>query len=332
MVEVAMRAGVSPASVSRALRGAPGVSEATRERVRAIAEELSYVVSPAASSLSRRETGRVAVVVPRLDIWFYSAMLAALESALRVAGLDVLVYQVDGVEQRRLFFQHLPSRRKADAVVLIALPVLESEVERLDLLGVDVVVAGGRLQDLPHVEVDDHAAGLVAVRHLIAQGHTRIAMIRTSDTEGAAWSADILRTRAFHDAMAEAGLDVPDELLVTEPFGVTAGAHAVGRLLALPEPPTAVFAYSDELAISALSALHRHGRRVPRDLSIIGIDGHPLGEPFGLTTVDQHVATQGRLAAELTLALMSGTDVVPRSVVVPSALVLRGSTAPPSRP
>ena len=96
MADVAARAGVSIATVSRALRDVPGVSGPTRERIRSVADELSYVVSPEASRLSRRETGRVAVVVPRIDVWFYSAMLAGIEQVLRDADLDVLVYQVDG--------------------------------------------------------------------------------------------------------------------------------------------------------------------------------------------------------------------------------------------
>ena len=97
------------------------------------------------------------MVVPRIDIWFYSTMLASIERTLRAADLDVLVYQVDGEEQRSRFFEQLPARRKVDAAVLIALPLLEREEERLDLLGVEVVVAGGRLRDHPNVEVDDHA-------------------------------------------------------------------------------------------------------------------------------------------------------------------------------
>ena len=126
MADVARRAGVSIATVSRALRDVPGVSDATRVRIREIADELSYVVSPEASGLARRETGRVAVVVPRIDIWFYATMLASIERVLRAADLDVLVYQVDGEEQRGRFFEQLPARRKVDAAVLIALPLLRA--------------------------------------------------------------------------------------------------------------------------------------------------------------------------------------------------------------
>jgi LacI family repressor for deo operon, udp, cdd, tsx, nupC, and nupG len=328
MADVAERAGVSIATVSRALRGVPGVGEPTRERIRAIAEDLMYVVSPEASSLARRETDRVAVVVPRIGVWFYSTMLAGVEAVLRDAGVDVLLYQVDGPDQRSRFFQQLPARRKADAVVLVALPMLPAEIDRLDLMGVHVVVAGGRLRDYPFVEVDDRAVGASAVEHLVGLGHRRIAMIRTSDTDGTAWSSDQLRTQGYREALANHGLPAPPEYLVSEAYGVDAGARGMQRLLALKEQPTAVFAYSDEIAVSALRALQLAGLRVPDDVSLLGADGHPLGELFGITTLEQSVNGQGRMAAETVVALLRGQAVDP-AVQVPTRLVDRGSTAPP---
>ena len=200
MADVAREAGVSLATVSRALRDVPGVSPSTRDRIRQIASELSYVVSPEASRLARRETGRVAIVVPRTDIWFYGTMLQRHGPAsLREVDLDVLVYQVDGEEQRMRFLRELPARRKVDAVILTALPMRQSEVDRLELLGVHVVIAGGRVRDYPHVEVDDFEVGRLAVQHLLDLGHRAIAMIRTSDAEGAAWSSDLQRVRAWRE-------------------------------------------------------------------------------------------------------------------------------------
>lgn len=328
MADVAARAGVSIATVSRALRDLPGVGQDTRDRIRTIADELSYVVSPEASRLARRETGRVAVVVPRADIWFYAAMLSGIESRLRLAGLDVLVYQVDGVTARSTFFRDLPSRRKVDAVVLVALPVLAEEEKRLDLMGAEVVVAGGRLRDCPHVRVDDHEVARLAVSHLLGLGHRRIAVIRTSDTEGTRWSADVERVRGFRDTLADAGCPLPEEYVVTRPFGVRAGADGVEALLDLPEPPTAVFAYSDELAIAAIQRLRERGVAVPGQVSVVGVDGHPLAELFDLTTVDQGVTAQATTTAELVVALLRG-ERPERSTVLPSRLVVRGTTAPP---
>lgn len=329
MEDVARRAGVSIATVSRALRGVAGVSPRTRDKVLAAAEELSYVVSPAASSLSGGATGRVAVVVPQLDSWFSSTMMAAIESTVRGGERDVLLFQVEGREQRSRFFRELPTRRKADAVVLVSLPLEAEEEQRLELIGVHVVVAGSRLRDYPHVEVDDVAIARCAVEHLVALGHTRIAMIRTSDTEGAHWTSDLHRGQGYAEVMAAHGLGEP--FVVTEAYGVHAGARGMARLLDDPEPPTAVFCYSDDIAVSAYRELVRRGLRVPEDVSLIGVDGNPLAEVFDLTTVDQQAAEQARIAGEMTLRLLAGETLEDTARLVDFRLVERGSTAPPRR-
>lgn len=330
MADVARRAGVSTATVSRALRDVPGVGERTRERIRRIADELSYVVSPEASRLARGGTGRVAVVVPKVHLWFYATMLAGIESVLREAELDMLLYQVDGEAQRNRFFAELPARRKVDAVVLTALPISQAEIDRLDLMGVHVVIAGGRVRDYPHVRVDDHQVATTALEHLLALGHRRIGMIRTSDTEGAAWSSDEERTRGYRDALRAAGIEPDPRLLVTQPFGMHAGERGMAALLRQADPPTAVFAYSDEIALGALRCLHRAGVGVPERVSLVGVDGHPTAELFGLTTVDQEVRRQGRLVGQMALDLLHGREPDHEQLIVPTRLVVRGSTAPPA--
>jgi LacI family repressor for deo operon, udp, cdd, tsx, nupC, and nupG len=331
MADVARQAGVSIATVSRALRDVPGVSQQTRERIRQIADDLAYVISPEASALSSGHTGRVAIVLPRLDTWFYSTMLATMEPTLRAADLDMLVYQVDGEEQRVRFLHDLPARRKADAVILTALPMAAEEMERLDLMGVHVVVAGGRLRDYPHVSVDDLHVSRMAVEHLLDLGHRRIGMIRTSDTDGVTWSSDVLRAQGWRDTLATAGCRAGDELLVTETWGPDAGARGLSHLVELAEPPTAVFAYSDEIAFAVIARAHELGIRVPEELSVIGIDGHPFGEVLGVSTVDQRVADQAAAAAIMAVRLVRGeAEVEAAEVIVAPRLVLRRTTAAPA--
>ena len=328
MADVAAMAGVSISTVSRALRGMPGVSDTQRERIRRIADDLSYVISPEASSLSRGGTGRVAVVVPTINHWYFSSMLAGVEAVMRDAGLDVLIYHVGGVSDRRRFFHELPARRKADAVIVIALPVPEQEAARLELMGVQVVVAGGRMLDYPHVRIDDRNVGHRAAQHLIGLGHRRIAMIRTHDDEGVLWPADLARTQGYRDALAEHGLRYDGRLVVTTRFGPRGGMEAAQQLLALPQRPTAIFAHSDEVAFGALRALHVAGVDVPGEMSVVGVDDHPMAEIHDLTTVRQPVDLQGRIAASVVLDLINGRPVAERSTCLPTELVVRGSTAP----
>ena len=328
MVDIARRAGVSLATASRALSSAPGVAPATRERVLAVAEQLSYVVSPEASRLSGGSTRRVAVVVPHISRWFFGAMLEALESALREADLDVLLYTVGDAADRHAFFERLPARRKVDAVVVLAFPVSEAEQERLELMGVTIVAAGGQSAAYPYVCIDDVAAGRQAMDHLIFLGHRRIAMIAALDPDAPGWPDRPGRTEAYYSALREAGITADRSLVTTVDWGGLQGAEAMGELLSLREPPTAVYAHSDEVALGALRTLRRAGIRVPEDISVIGIDDHPLAELTDLTTVAQPVREQGLLAGQMVLGLLKGED-IERAVTVPTRLIVRRSTAPP---
>ncbi|MEU4422887.1 LacI family DNA-binding transcriptional regulator [Actinoplanes sp. NPDC024001] len=330
MADVARRAGVSMATASRALSDHPHVAPATRARVLAAAEHLSYVVSPEASRLAGGTTGRVAVVVPHISRWFFASLLEGLEAVLRDADLDVLLYHVGDAEDRGVFFQRLPARRKVDAVVVLGMPVAEPERQRLALMGVHIVAAGGQVEDYPYVSMDDLAAGRQAMDHLIYLGHRRIGMIATADPGQPGWPALPGRTRAYHEALADAGIPVDERLIVEVPWGGTAGADAMAQLLGLREPPTAVYAHSDEVALGAVRTLRRAGLRIPQDVSVVGIDDHPLAELTDLTTVAQPVREQGTLAGRMVLALLDGGE-ISEGVTVPTRLVIRGSTGPRRR-
>lgn len=326
MAEVARRAGVSMATASRALNRAPGVAEATRVRVFSAAEELAYVVSPEASRLAGGSTRRVAVVVPHISRWFFSALLEGLEAVLRDAELDVLLYHVGDRDDRRDFFDRLPARRKVDAVVVLAFPVDEAEQRRFELMGVDVIAAGGQHATYPYVCIDDEATGRQAMDHLIFLGHRRIAMISTVDPDQAV--APQARSTAYFSALEDAGIEADEELVVTVDWGGAEGAIAMDRLLSLNEPPTAVYAHSDEVALGAMRSLRRAGLSVPGDVSVIGIDDHPLAELVDLTTVHQPVQEQGEIAGRMLLGLLRG-EIVDKAVTVPTHLVIRSTTGPP---
>jgi DNA-binding LacI/PurR family transcriptional regulator len=329
MADVASLAGVSKATVSRVLSGAPGVSDETRARIKALVKELSYVVSPDAARLSRGATGRVAVVMPQTTTWFYGAVLSGVLSVLRPEGFDALVYQVaDDVESRR-FFADLPVQRQVDAVIVVAFPVSDFERRQLDLLGVPVVIAGGALLDHAHVRIDDAAAARQAVTHLIRAGHERIAMINSSVTPAWPYTPPTDRMHGYRTALHDAGLRVDPHLVVDLPWSTTMGAQGMDRLLSVEHPPTAVFAFCDEVAMGALRSLRRAAIPVPHAMSVVGIDDHPIAELWDLTTVRQPVEQQGERSARMALALLGGDPVTDQHLTIPTHLVIRGTTAPP---
>jgi LacI family repressor for deo operon, udp, cdd, tsx, nupC, and nupG len=328
LADVARLAGVSVATASRALNDKPEVSPATRARVLAVAHEHAYVASPEASQLASGTKGRVAVVVPHLSRWYFGALVEGLETRLRQADLDVLLYHVATRRDREDFFERLPARRKVNAVVVVAFPVSPRERERLATMGVSIVAAGGQVTSYPYVSIDDGAAARQALDHLLFLGHRRIAMIAAVDPDSPEWVDGMGRATAYHAALAEAGIAPDPDLVVTVPWGGQQGADAMSALLGLADPPTAVYAHSDEIAAGALATIRRAGLRVPQDVSVVGIDDHPLAALLDLTTVAQPVREQGEIAGQLVVDLIAGREVAPGRTVA-TRLVVRGSTAPP---
>ena len=330
LVDVARRAGVSLATASRAMNASYGVSPATRERVLAAAEELAYVVSPEASRLAGGRTGRVGLVVPHIDRWFFGSLVAGAESALDDAGLDVLLFHVGDADDRRDFFQRLPARRKIDGLVVVGFPVLAPERERLELLGVSIVSAGGTAGGLP-LRVHRRLRGGHHGSHPPGQpGPPPHRHDRGRRPRPTRLARPPPRSAAYHDVLDGAGLAPEPGLVATVPWGGEAGADAMAQLLSRPEPPTAVYAHSDEIAVGAIRTARRAGLDVPTDISVVGIDDHPVAALTDLTTVAQPVRAIGERAAATLLQMIDGA-LSPTSTTFPTRLVVRRSTAPPVR-
>jgi LacI family repressor for deo operon, udp, cdd, tsx, nupC, and nupG len=327
--DVAARAGVSTATVSRALRGLPNVSDLTRERVRDAARALDYVVSPSASSLATGRTSTVGVVVPYVGRWFFGQVIAGAESALRQAGFDLLLYTVGLDDSRRRFFEELPVRRRVDALLVLSLPLTDSEVASIAGLRLPTALVGATVPGFSSVRIDDVGGATKAVNHLINLGHQRIAVIHGAGIEPAQFTAPEDRRRGYQSALASAGLEADPSLEVDGGFTLAGGERAMSSLLSAKQPPTAVFAMSDEMAFGALRAIRRAGLRCPEDVSVVGFDDHEMAEMLDLTTVAQPVMEQGVLAVGHIMAELRG-EAAPSDELVMTHVVIRGTTAPPS--
>ncbi len=327
MRDVARRAGVSLSTVSRVMRAVPGVAPAVRERVQEAADELSYVVSRNASGLVTGRTGRVAVVVPFLQPWFFGSVLAGISDGLQRAGLDMLVYQVGEMRGQRGWTSSLPLRRNSDAVITVAMDLSAEECGRLDDIGVPLVLTGQCVPGRAGVFIDDRQGAAKATRHLLNLGHTRVAYI---GSEGGSWRSLSSRDRleGFQSAMVEAGLA---EWSVLSTPGRRGGELAMGELLSDHRPPTAVLAESDDIAMGAHRTLRRSGISVPGAISLMGFDDHEAAAVLDLTTVDQSPRAIGAAAADLTVDILAGEAPPDRHVEMPTRLILRQSTSAPLR-
>ncbi|MHB8961175.1 MAG: LacI family DNA-binding transcriptional regulator [Candidatus Limnocylindrales bacterium] len=330
--DVAEAADVSTATVSRALRGLPHVSPATRARVTAIAVELGYVASKSASNLATGRTSTVGVVTPHVARWFFAKAIEAVESELRERGYDVLLLVLPpGTVDTRVPFAADRLRHRVDAVAVMTVPMTGTELDALRRLRLPTVFIGGSVTGVMSVRIDDLAVGRIATEHLISLGHRKIGHINGDPDEPVNSTAPVDRRAGWRSALRSAGLPVDPHLDVSGHFTVEGGREAMQHLLALDDPPTAVFAASDEMAFGALAAAREAGIDVPGRLSIIGVDDHDLAVLWGLTTVRQPVREQGRTAAAMLLRALRTREPTRRPtdhVLLDVELVTRTTTGP----
>ena len=326
--DVAEAAGVSTATVSRALRGLPHVDPETRDRVRQVAAELDYVVSPSASRLASGRTGTVAVITPFIDRWFFSSVLSGISDVLQERDVDLLVFEVGDPGTNPGLPAERRLRGRVDGVIVVTLPTDAMRIADMLMMGLPASFIGTTWPGVPSVTIDDAAAGRMASQHLINLGHQRIGMI-SGRPQASASQAN--RARGYSEAMEGAGLARDESLEAYGYFSVEGGEAAMTALLSQPNPPTAVFAMSDDMAFGAIRALQRHGIRPGADIAIASIDGHELAELLDVTTVRQPVVDMGRTAAQALLSRMIGDAVDVEEIIVPTTLIVRGSSVPPER-
>ena len=331
--EVARRAGVSTATVSRALSGRGYVSDATRLKVAQAASELDYVVSSNASSLASGRTRNVGVVVPFLNHWFFASVIEGAESALLRLGYDLTLYNLTGGgEERKSVFDHFLLRQRVDAVIAIGLELTEDEVSSLHAMGKPLIGVGGPIAGVFSLTMDDVSVARLATEHLIGLGHTRIAHIGGGQEFDLDFHLPSNRRIGYEGALQDAGVQVDETLFRPADFTLPGGYEAAKQLLGSPHNrPTAIFASSDEMAIGSILAARDLGLHVPHDVSVVGIDDHQLSTFFGLTTVAQFPRRQGEQAVEALMQLLEPATTVPSSadVPLPYELIVRSSTARP---
>ena len=291
--------------------------------------------SGSATSSPPRRAQNVGVVVPLLDRWFFASVLDGIAARLAPRGYDLTLYALtDDPAQRRGLFETSLRRRRVDGLIVLSGLLTDDEVAHVATLGLPVVGLGVPRGEFPSLRVDDTAVGRTATEHLLQRGHRDIAHISAtlSPTSGADPEFDIpsRRRRGYEAAMADAGIRTPR--FAEADFTIDGGRRAAHALLRSAEPPTAIFAASDEMAYGVLTAARELGLSVPGDLSVIGVDGHDLAGLFDLTTIDQFPHAQGERAGEAILAALEAPTPAEAGLAaasLPFELVVRGSTAGP---
>lgn len=328
--DVAERAGVSVATVSYVLNNGPRpVAPETRVKVEEAIAELGYYPNELARSLRLQQSSTIGLILPNIMNPVFAEIAHELESACRQEGFVLLLCNSDRQHDREEHFIQILRAKQVDGVVITPHDDPVALIQPLVQARIPVVVLEHDLPGVHCIVMDEQQGGRIATQHLIDLGHQRIALLRR--TPSSALSRE--RFIGYRQSLVAAGIAFDPRLVLECAAGQTAGAQAMQQLLALAEPPTAVFTHNDVLAMGALYAIRQAGLRAPDDISVVGYDDISSAAYFSpsLTTVRSPKAELGALAGRTILDLVRHkNDMPPQTVTLPVELVVRTSTAPPA--
>ncbi len=328
--QIARLSQVSQATVSRVLRGDPRVNEELRQRVLAVIEKHGYVPDARAQSLRSQRTGLLGLVVHRSPKQlardpFFSALIAAIIEFAGKAGYHLCVDAARAVQSRRAIYEDLLRTRRVDGLILVEPQTQDERMPRLLEEGFPFVLIGRYepTDAVYSVDNDNVGAGRLATEHLLRKGHRRIAYI--GGPRGLFVCED--RYKGYRQALEEAGVCGEPELVAWGDFSEEHGYRAMSRMLSLPEPPTAVVAVDDVVAMGALRAGKDRGILIGERLAVIGFNDSPfcqyMDPPLSSVAVDIRALAQ--IATDVLIRLIEGREVAQRRYIVPCHLVERAS-------
>ncbi|MDO5657014.1 MAG: LacI family DNA-binding transcriptional regulator [Paracoccus sp. (in: a-proteobacteria)] len=326
--DVAKAAGVSVATVSRAMSNPSIVAEPTRLAVEEAIRQTGYVLNLTARNLRQQSVGGVLALVPRLSNPFFSSILSGIAEVLREKDLNLLILDTktdDGPLRPEAIGAYL-NRSRADGVIVLDGGLSADLFRQPNCPPVIQACEWVGGLDAPRVLADNAEGARLAIRHLTELGHRRIAHV----TGPAGNSLTVARREGVAQGLAKAGLQISDALTVQGNFTLESGRHAAQQILQATERPTAAFCDNDLMAIGLMNELLRAGLRLPRDLSIVGFDNIEMASFTipALTTVRQHRTRIGRHAALALLDAMAGKT-CPSEEILPVDLTIRASTSRP---
>lgn len=328
--DVAQLAGVSTATVSRALNSPASVDPQTLQRVRDAVAKLRYVPHGAARSLRSRRSRMIGAIVPSVDYALYARTTSALQQELAPLGYSVVLAEhhydlAQELETARQLIEH-----GVDAFMLVGLDHDPRLFAMLEEHGRPYVLTWGvdPRSKRPFIGFDNRRAGHAVARHLAGLGHRQVAIL-TAPHDGNDRGRE--RVAGFRAALSEAGIALPESAVHYSPIALASAQEAMEQILAGRPRPTAVLATNDVLAVGAMLACRRAGVAIPQEISITGLDNTDLGatQTPGLTSVSTPIVEIGRSAAQQLVARLEGREFTAQ-VELPFELVVRGSTAPPA--
>jgi DNA-binding LacI/PurR family transcriptional regulator len=323
--DVARHAGVSITTVSRLLNDPDRVNSETRKRVLASIDALGFVPKAEARARAMQRNGRIGVITPFFTAPSFIQRLRGIAGALSPRNFELVIYTVHSTDHLQRYLSTLPLTGNLDGLIVISLPVGDTEARRLIDHGLPTVLIEYPHPRLNCVEIDDVQGGRMAATYLLQKGHRRIAFLGDTDLPEYAIHPVSLRLTGFRQVLKEQGVDLPDVFVRLAPYSQEQTRQVARELLSLAEPPTSIFAATDFQALGVLKAAHQLNVTVPDELAVIGFDDLDMAEYADLTTISQHLDESGRLAVEILIAQMESSSPLPRQVKIPLTLIERNT-------
>jgi DNA-binding LacI/PurR family transcriptional regulator len=326
--DVAKKANVGVGTVSRVINGSTSVSDATRQKIQAAIEELQYSPNPAARRLSRGKTMVIGAIVPYFTNPSVVRRLQGIVSVITDSDYDLILFDVESEERRDVFLRNVPRRHMVDGLLVVSLTPSDEDAEQLVESQIPTVLIDAYHPQLSRIIVDNVAGGYQATKHLIDLGHRKIGFI--SDFLEDPFNSPVRdRFQGYKNALADAVIPFTPAYHQQGLHGRFQAREMVYALLTLPDPPTAIFSYSDTQAVGVLEAARELGMKIPDHLSVVGFDNIEAAEYLQITTVRQALYESGVRGCKLLLDLMEAPLQIPVEISLPTELILRETTAPP---
>ncbi len=324
--DVAKRAGVSIATVSRVLNSPERVSPVSRQKVLEAMKELSFVPKADAVARARKDFKRIGVVVPFFTSPSFVQRIRGITGALSATEYELIIYSVETQEHLEAYYATLPATRRIDGLIILALPVRDGDEELFRKHKLPVVLVEIRHPGLSGIQIDNVIGGRMAAEFLIKKGYRQLGFIGEGGQPAYSLHATDERYFGFKEAVEKNGLLLLKEHTVFHSYEMESTVTAARELLSSRNRPRAIFAASDLEAVGVIKAARELKMKIPEDVAVIGFDDIDLADYMGITTINQSLDESGRAAVELLFEKMKNPGRTSRNITLNLKIVERFTT------
>ena len=325
--DVAEHSGVSISTISRVLNSPDKVNSETRTKVMEAIDRLGFVPKAEARARAMQNTNRIGVITPFFTAPSFVQRLRGVAGRLSRENYELVIYPVDSEEQLQGYLSSIPVMRNLDGLIIMSLAVESRDVERLISNKMETVLIEFSNDQLNSIVIDDHQGGRIVAEHLIQKGYRTFGFLGDIESPERNIIHPVLsRLEGFQSVLKDAGLQLPAKNIKKAFYAHESSRESAHELLTMPNRPSAIFAASDNQALSIMKVARQLNMSIPDDVAVVGFDDIDMADYVDLTTVRQHLDESGRLSAEMVLGRITDPSRTTQHIYLPLNLIERQTT------